>query len=179
MKRLFAFALIAILLFNIGGYSMLYWLAKKQASMELQARLDRDDLPGNLVRTFKIPLTVPYLGNRGYERITGEFEHNGQFYSLVKQQLVNDTLVVVCVVNSKKKQLVDQMNRITRQGDETQSDSQPLKIANSNPIQDYANQSSIELTLASAGWAIIIPSSTGSLCPISPGMDINSPPPWC
>ena len=33
----------------------------------------------------------------GYERVNGEFEHNGEFFKLVKQKLENDTLNIVCI----------------------------------------------------------------------------------
>jgi hypothetical protein len=42
----------------------------------------------------KIPVAVPYqIDSEGYERVDGEFEHQGEFYRLVKQKYQNDTFV--------------------------------------------------------------------------------------
>jgi hypothetical protein len=179
MKKLAAFALLSIFLFNIGGYSVLYWVENRQASKELQSQLDRGEFSGSRAITIKVPLALPYQPDRDYEQVRGEFEYQGQFFKLVKQRILGDTLYVVCVIDSKKKELVDEMNEFTRKASESSSTNQPLKLAGSNPLQDYSNESAVELTSSSAGWTVSYPFFETQSFLIGSTVDPNSPPPWC
>ncbi len=61
-------------------------------------KLDQADYNESDMVTIKIPIAVPYaIGSQDFERVDGLFEHNGEFYRLVKQRLFEDTLHVVCV----------------------------------------------------------------------------------
>jgi hypothetical protein len=179
MKKLTALTLLCIFLFNIGGYSLLYWAEKQQASKELQSRLDRGEFAGSQAITIKVPMSIPYQSDRDYERVNGEFEYKGQFYKLVKQRVLGDTLYVVCVIDSKKKELVDEMNEFTRKASESSSTNQPLKVASANPLQDYSNESTVELTALTPGWTVTYPFFEISSLLTESVVDTNSPPPWC
>jgi hypothetical protein len=183
MKKLVAIALLCLFLFNIGGYSVLYWIANQQASKELRSQLDRDEFSGSQTITIKVPVSLPYQPDRDYERVDGEFEYQGQFYQLVKQRVLGDTLYVVCIIDSKKKELVDGMNKYTKANvaptQESSSANQPLKVASGNPLQDYSNGTAIELTSSSPGWTIAYPYFEIHSLLIESTVDINSPPPWC
>jgi len=184
MKKVVAIALLCLFLINIGGYSVLYWIANQQASKELQSQLDRDEFSGSQAITIKVPVSLPYQPDRDYERVDGEFEYQGQFYKLVKQRVLSDTLYVVCVIDSKKKALVDGMNELTKTNvaptaDESSSATQPLRIANTNPIQYYSHGTAVELASSSFGWIISYPYFETHSSLIESTVDINSPPPWC
>lgn len=49
------------------------------------------------------------MSNGGFERVNGKFEHQGEFYKLVKQKLHNDTLYVVCIKDFESKSLSKKM----------------------------------------------------------------------
>ena len=70
-------------------------------------RLDADNYSSSEVVVLSVPISIPYLQQPGYERVNGEFEYQGQYYSLVKQRLENDTLFLVCIKDHKKKKLVN------------------------------------------------------------------------
>jgi len=54
----------------------------------------------------KIALHTPYLSNwSDYERIDGEAEVNGIYYTYVKRKINNDTLYLLCLPNKNKTQL--------------------------------------------------------------------------
>ncbi|HEX8060845.1 MAG TPA: hypothetical protein VF473_07910, partial [Cyclobacteriaceae bacterium] len=178
MKKLAALALLFIFLFNIGGYSVLYWMADQQASKELQSRLDTGQFSGSQTITIKAPISIPYQSDREYEKVRGEFEYQGQFYKLVKQRVLGDTLYVVCVIDSKKKALSDEMNEFTRKANDASSASQPLKVASSQ-VQDYSNESAIGLTPLSSGWTVSYHFFDTHSLFIGSTVDPASPPPWC
>lgn len=179
MKKLTALALLSIFLFNIGGYSVLYWAEKQKASKELRSQLDRDEFSGSQAITIKVPLAIPYQPDRDYQRVDGEFEYQGQFYKLVKQRVLGDTLYVVCVIDSKKKEIVDEMKEFARKATESSSTDQPLKAASSNPLQDYSNESIVELASSSFGWTVSYPFFETRFLLLESTVDPNSPPPWC
>jgi hypothetical protein len=54
----------------------------------------------------KIALHTPYLSNwSDYERVDGEAEVNGLYYTYVKRKIHNDTLYLLCLPNKTKTQL--------------------------------------------------------------------------
>ena len=54
-------------------------------------------------------LPYPLTNQRGFERANGKFEHDGEFYTVVKSRYKNDTLYVVCLKNHIEKRLVKTM----------------------------------------------------------------------
>src|SRR6188768_2695621 len=81
-----------------------------QAKSEISQRLDDEQYSAAETITFEIPLTVPYgFDSKDYERVDGEFEHNGEFYKMIKQKLFHDTLYIVCINNKVEKELVADM----------------------------------------------------------------------
>lgn len=106
MKKLAAIWLAILILFNtLGFYGVLVGLRYK-AKQDLVQRLDQDRYRQEETITLKVPLSVPYyIDDDSYERVNGEIEHQGEFYRLVKQKLVRDTLYVVCIKDGKSKQI--------------------------------------------------------------------------
>ncbi len=106
MKRSVSILLLFIFLFNVGGYYVVFWGLHSHASRELTERLDADKYSAEETIQIKIPVTMPYpLQQTGYERVNGKFEHQGQFYRLVKQKLENDTIYIICIRDIEEKGL--------------------------------------------------------------------------
>lgn len=109
--------LVLFLLNLLGFYGVFLGLQFKNAQ-EANDQLDEELYSGADAMTFRVPLTVPYsTDHQDYERVSGEFEHDGDVYRLVKQKLFRDTLYIVCVkdINSKKinQALVDYVKTFT------------------------------------------------------------------
>ncbi len=86
------------------GYYFVYLGLRFQANTEMAQRLDSESYSEDETITIKIPFTLPYWSDsKDFERVNGEFVHNGEFYKLVKQELKNDTLSVVCIHDFKQK----------------------------------------------------------------------------
>lgn len=65
--------------------------------LSLQQKFDSENYENQEV-TIKVPIAIPYaVDSKTYERVDGEFEHEGQVYRLVKQKLQSDTLFIVCI----------------------------------------------------------------------------------
>jgi hypothetical protein len=86
------------------GYYFVYLGLRFQANTEMTQRLDTESYTDEETITIKIPFTLPYWSDsKDFERVSGEFVHNGEFFKLVKQELKNDTLFVVCIQDFKEK----------------------------------------------------------------------------
>jgi len=88
-----------------------FWGLERRAENELAARLDADIYSEEETVELKIALTLPYpIQQQGFERVNGKFEHKGEFYKLVKQRVLNDTLYVICIKDQQQKSLNKTMN---------------------------------------------------------------------
>jgi len=62
---------------------------------------------------------MPYITNwSNYERVDGEMEVNGIYYTYVKRKVYNDTLYLMCVPNTAKTQLYAARNDYAKQAND-------------------------------------------------------------
>jgi hypothetical protein len=108
------------------------------ANSELIQRLDSGAYSTDETITIKIPFSIPYWSNSNEaERINGEFVHNGEFYKLVKQQLKNDTLYIVCIRDHYEKRNFNFMAGFANLSTDVPiSAKQTFKIFG-NPLKDF------------------------------------------
>ena len=103
MKRILSIALIVLFLFNVIGYYGIYMAMLRQARVALNEKIDNDQYKDDQTVTIKIPLSLPYPVQDEFQRVQGDFEHQGEFYKLVKQKYSTDTLYVVCIKSAEEK----------------------------------------------------------------------------
>ncbi len=104
VKKLISIVLVIIFLFSVVGYYGIYMAMLRQANIAIAHQIDNDDYGVDQTFTIKIPLTLPYpIQQDEFQNLQGDFEHRGEFYKLVKQKYLNDTLYVVCLRNIDKK----------------------------------------------------------------------------
>ena len=103
--------MFSLLPFNVGGYYIVFWGISLGLEQRLNSRLDANQYKEDETVELKIPMTLPYpIQSNGFERVDGKFEHNGEFYQLIKHKLQNDTLYVVCIRDHDTKSLVSTLN---------------------------------------------------------------------
>jgi hypothetical protein len=102
VKRSLTLLLLALFLLNMVGYYGVFVGLQVKSGQAMRDRFDAENYSAEQEVTIKVPITIPYAtDSRGYERVDGEFEHNGQIYRLVKQKLQSDTLFIVCVKDNQ------------------------------------------------------------------------------
>ena len=115
MKRLTAIFFLLIFLFNTGGYYLAFWAIKQHAKENLLERLNASQYSKEESVVFTIPFSLPYpVSDGSYERVHGDFEYAGEYYKLVKQKLVNDTLFIVCVKDKETKHIEETLSDYAR-----------------------------------------------------------------
>ena len=98
--------LLAIHLFNLTGYTLLFDYFIQRSNEQLAQQLETHQYNDNELIEVKIAMHTPYLSSwSDYERIDGEAEVDGIYYSYVKRKIHNDTLYLLCIPNKNKTQL--------------------------------------------------------------------------
>lgn len=89
----------------------MFWVLRLHTDQQINYRLDSNQYdPGETVE-LKIAVTLPYpIYKQEFQRVDGRFEHEGEFYKLVKQKYEHDTLYIVCIRDRQTRELVKTMN---------------------------------------------------------------------
>ncbi|MBA4145261.1 MAG: hypothetical protein C0523_05820 [Cytophaga sp.] len=153
MKRIFSIVMLILFLLNVLGYYGVFVGLRFKNVQELVHRIDNDSYDVSETITFKVPLAVPYYtDSQDFERVDGEFEHNGEVYRMVKQRLLQDTLSIVCVKDNESKKinsaLADYVKTFTDKPESSKQGAKTLQL-----IKDYISFS-IAVDTHSTGWEI-------------------------
>ena len=100
MKKTLAILLLALMVFNLTGYHLLFTYLQGRAEVTMVEKLDKNAYSHNNLVEIKVALHLPYTANnKGFERYDGSIELNGKTYSYVERKIENDTLVLHCLPN--------------------------------------------------------------------------------
>jgi hypothetical protein len=107
LKKLIAILLLAIQLFNLAGYSLVFRYFITQSEQKFVKQLDERQYNDADLVLISVPLNLPYMQNwTEFERVDGMVEMEGVTYNYVKRRVFNDTLYVMCLPNQQRNQLV-------------------------------------------------------------------------
>jgi hypothetical protein len=123
LKKLITITLLAVHLFNIAGYNLLFHYFMNRSEARLIKQLDRNDYNDQDLVVLKMPLNLPYYNSSGTtERVDGEIEISGTHYNYVKRQVSNDTLYLYCIPNTAKTKLRNAQTDFSKGVSDTQPD---------------------------------------------------------
>jgi len=151
VKKSVTLILLALFVLNMVGYYGVFVGLKFSSEIAIREQFDAESYTNEEV-TIKVPIAIPYAADsKDYERVDGEFEHNGEFYRLVKQKLQSDTLFIVCIKDKQAQKmnqaLADYVKTFT---DKPVSSKQSTKTLNSF-CKDYLSTTTVVETI-STGW---------------------------
>lgn len=156
MKRLFSIVFVFLLLFNALGYYGLFFGLQYDNDIRLTRRLDAGQYTESETITIKIPITIPYASDStDFQRVNGVFKHEGEYYRMIKQRLIRDTLHIVCFNDQRSKQLDDAFGRYAKSLSDKPSDTPAGSKASGTFIKDYLIHP-FALRPSSEGWVINI-----------------------
>jgi hypothetical protein len=177
VKKVFSIFFLALFLFNVGGYYIVYWGLHSKAKKDLLHRLDADNYSSEELIVISIPISLPYpLQQQGYERVNGEFEFNGEYYNLVKQRLENDTLFMVCIKDKTQKKLVTVLNEYSNYANNLPANASHTLDLFGKLFKDYTGTVLATLSVGT-GWAIPILYGEGQFALLDLYYPVISPPP--
>jgi hypothetical protein len=177
LKKAFALLLLFTFLFNVGGYYIVFWGLRFQADQQLIKRLDADQYLPEETFEIKIPVTLPYpIQATDFQRVDGNFEHNGEVFKLVKQKLQNDTLYVVCIRNHQVEQLKITLTDYVELTNSLPGTNQKALNFLGKLVKDFCSQQDFNF-LHDSSFTTTSRFAETSLSFCSPVMQILAPPP--
>lgn len=98
--------LLALFLFNLAGYQLLFSYAQHLSDSRLNAALDKDAYNESDLVTITLPLSLPYQTNwKEAERTDGEITLSGKIYRYVKRMYKDGEMIYWCLPNNEKMQI--------------------------------------------------------------------------
>jgi len=178
LRKAFAIFFLSLFLFNVAGYYVVFWVLQFQYDLKIASIIQSGSYQEDETLEFKIPMTLPYpLQPRDFERISGKFEYQGEYYELVKQKLEKDPVHVVCLKNQDKQHLVSTMTNYVKLSNDLPGTAQKAFNFLGKLLKEYDSSSKIHLKFDST----LVHEITFSLIDFSdtphPVQDIPSPPP--
>ncbi|THU39647.1 hypothetical protein FAM09_14215 [Niastella caeni] len=157
--------LLAVHLFNIAGYTLLFDYFIQQSDRQFIQQLDNNQYNDSELIEVKIALHTPYLTSwSDYERIDGEAEVNGVYYNYVKRKIYNDTLYLLCLPNKNKTQLnaarIDYANKVNDVPANADDTGALKKNPAGSEYQQPLNQFTVSLPATATGKQMQDPASS-------------------
>ena len=139
LKQIVAILLVLILLFNIGGYKLVFTYFEQKATQRLDNKIDAHQYSEAELIEFKIPLQMPYYNDTKYESCYGEIEIGGEHYRYVKRKVSNNNLYILCLPHIEKDNIDAIKSNLVRSLNDIQDNNVP---------QQQKQQSCIKLMLS-------------------------------
>lgn len=123
MKKTAAILLIILYLFNWGGYRVLFYWMQQQTNNRLELKLDNNEYAEGDLIELSIPLNFPYQNDwADFERTDGEIVINDTPYHFVKKKVKNNCLIIKCIPNAGKKNIMNQQEAFFKSVNDIQQD---------------------------------------------------------
>lgn len=103
MKKFSVILLIALFLFNLVGYRLLFTYEQQRSDDHFEAALDKQDYNDSDLIAIKVSLSLPYINNQqNFERVNGEITVNGKILKYVKRKIADGNLILLCLPDNNK-----------------------------------------------------------------------------
>jgi hypothetical protein len=98
LKKLFSSVFVVLILLNVMGYYGLFLGLQYKNARDMISQFDAGTYELDEAELIKIPFPSPDgYSSEVFERVDGDFEHNGKVYRLIKQRLYRDTFHIVYI----------------------------------------------------------------------------------
>jgi hypothetical protein len=183
VKKISAILLIAVFLFNLFGYRLLFNYAQQQEDVNFEASLDKKIYDEAELITIKVPLSVPYQNSQqDFERVDGELNINGKIYKYVKRKIVDGELILKCLPDHEKMQLQSAKDDFFKYANDLVQHNDSKKSNNSkaglfkNLMTEYDNYASEIITHNSDIASLSFHTNYSQHLPLSPHFSPDQPP---
>jgi hypothetical protein len=113
IRKIASLFFIILFLFNVVGYRFLFDFMQQKINAQLEAGLDKNLYNESDLIELKLALNIPYQTSwSGFQRCDGEVQIGGIIYKYVKRRVLNDTLYLMCIPNTRKMHLENAKNKM-------------------------------------------------------------------
>ena len=131
MKKLSAILLIALFLFNLFGYKIIFNYLQQQSDFHFVTALDKNDYNDADLVTIKVPLSLPYLNNQqNFERVDGEITVKGKILKYVKRKIADGNLILLCLPDQNKMRIKSAKDEFFKYANDLVQNNQSKKSGN-------------------------------------------------
>ena len=161
----------------MGGYYAVFWFLRLHTDQQLDSRLDSNEYDPDETIEIRIPVSLPYpIHTSEFERVDGRFEHQGQFFKLVKHRFQHDTLYIVCIRDHQTRELVNTMNDYVELTQAVPGTNQKAWNFLSKLIKDYHSGTGIAVVHHPGFSMHLLFSEKNERC-LKPLLPVHAPPP--
>ena len=142
------------------------------ADKQLETQLDNNDYDESELIELRVPLNVPYQNdNATFERLYGEIEVDGKYYTYVKRKVENGYLVLKCISNSSKEKIKAVSNDFFKMTNGLAPDQQGKKQNTANFAKNFwseydGREANFDLDIHSSLFNNFFPENTSSLADV-------------
>ena len=159
LKKLFGLALIVLLLMNSMGYFAIFYGIQVRSDRKITSLLNKEKYDASQTITIKVPLSIPYLMDQTeFQRIDGQFAHEGRHYRMIKQKYAMDTLTIICLRDTNSEQIQTALSDYVKTFADNPQDSKGNSKTFSF-IKDYV-ASTFSLVSSLHGWRADVSANT-------------------
>ena len=134
LRRSIAIAFLTLLFFNWYGYRLLSGFLQNRSDIQLEAKLDQNDYDASQLFEIRVPLNLPYHNDwQEFERYNGEIEVNGVHYKYVKRKVEKGEMVLLCLPNNEKQNLLSARDQFFKLVNDLQQNNSGKKSDQGSP----------------------------------------------
>lgn len=132
LKKITSILLILLLFFNWYGYRLVLSVKQDHADQKLESRIDNNEFDESQLIEIKVAMNMPYQQRfTDFERHSGEVTIDGKVYRYVKRKIEGDLLILKCIPNQSKQQLIKTADDLARSNSGQDQDNPGKKQTNS------------------------------------------------
>lgn len=99
--------MLALLLFNIGGYTLLFQFFIYQSDNSILSRINNNSYNRTDLVEVKIPVHLAIEDWATYQPISGQVQFKNNNYNYAELKLTRDTMYLLCIPNQDKSRLAN------------------------------------------------------------------------
>jgi len=101
LKKLFAIALVIVVLFNSGGYDLFFQYLMYRSDSRIKEKINNNRYHNSDLVEVKIPVNMPTQQDwDGYEAVSGQVDIKGNRYDYAEIKITRDTLFLHVIPNT-------------------------------------------------------------------------------
>jgi hypothetical protein len=107
LKKIFAIAMLCLMLFNLGGYAVLFQYVIYRSDAAIIENINHNRYKSAELVEVKIPVHLTTEDWHEYAVISGQVQLKDHSYNYAELKLTRDTMYLLCIPNSDKSRLIN------------------------------------------------------------------------
>lgn len=142
MKKIFAIAMLALFLFNMGGYQLLFQYVIYRSDVAISNQINNNKYQSTDLVDIKIPVHLNIQDWADYQPISGQIKDGATCYNYAELKMTKDTLYLKCIQNTDKAKLISAKIIYTKQLNDipTNKKAHNVPVKKANTLSDYRLQ---------------------------------------